>query len=408
MAASGLPLILDRGCGLDVHKDTVVATIQGKDIETETRTFLTYTSDLEELVGWLQNSGIEIVAMESTGVYWKPVYNILEAFFEVILVNARYVKNIPGQKTDKKDSVWLSQLLLVGLLKGSFIPEEDTRELRGLYRHRRKLVGMRTAEKNRLQNILEQANIKLGSVVSDVFGVSASAMVKALAAGEDDPHKLAGLAKGSLVKKYDLLVKALSGRVTAHHRFMLNLVLSSIQHINHQIAQLEAEMKKYQAKYSQQLRLLQTIPGVSEQIATGIIAEVGTDMSAFPSHSNLASWAGVCPGNNESAGKRYSSRITQGNKYLKTTLVEAAWSATRSKAHPYLAQKHRKITARRGKKKATMAIAHKILTAAFHIMRDMEVYQPNSQDKAMMEKRRLKRIERLEKQLSNLKNTSYN
>ena len=267
---------------------------------------------------------------------------------------------------------------------------------------------MRTAVKNRLQNVLEDANIKLGSVVSDVFGVSGLAMIKAMAKGQTDPVYLASLAKGSLVRKTDLLIKALKGKVTNHHQFMLNLELESIQHINNQIAQLEAQMDKYKMQYKQHIELLQTIPGVSAKIATGIIAEIGTDMSQFPTHAHLASWAGVCPGNNQSAGKKYSTKITHGNKYLKTTLVEAAWAASRSKVNPILADKHRRIAARRGRKKATIAIGHKILTAAYHIMRDMEAYKPNTIDKDILEKRRLKRIDRLEKQLSNLKNTSYN
>lgn len=407
MAASELPLMLDRGCGLDVHKETVVASVKGKDLKSETKTFGTFTEDLESLVCWLQNHGITHLAMESTGIYWKPVYYILEEFFEILLVNARHIKNVPGQKTDKKDSEWIAKLLLSGLLKGSFVPDESIRELRFLHRHRRKLIGMRTAEKNRLQNVLEDANIKLGSVVSDVFGVSGSAIVHAIAQGETDPFLLSCLAKGSLKKKQDLLIKALHGRVTDHHRFMLQMVLDSIQHINHQIAQLEAQMEKYTLKYREQMQVLQTIPGVSAQIATGIIAEIGVEMDQFPNHSHLASWVGICPGNNESAGKMYSSRTTQGNKYLKTTLVEAAWAATRSKTNPILADKHRKIAHRRGKKKATIAIGHKILTAAYHVLRDLEPYMPYTDNKDIMEARRLKKIERLEKQLSNLKNTSY-
>ena len=268
-----------------------------------------------------------------------------------MLVNARHIKNVPGHKTDKKDSEWIAKLLLSGLLKGSFVPDQSIRELRFLHRHRRKLIGMRTAEKNRLQNILEDANIKLASVVSDVFGVSGRAMLQAMANGQTDPNALASLAKGSLVKKKEVLLKALTGKITDHHQFMLQFVLQSIQHINDQIAQLEARMDSYTMQYREQVELLQSIPGVSKQIATGIIAEIGVDMNAFPTHANLSSWAGVCPGNNESAGKKYSSRITHGNKYLKTTLVEAAWAATRSKQNPVMADKHRRIAARRGKKR---------------------------------------------------------
>lgn len=407
MAVSGLPFILDRGCGLDVHKDTVVATIKGSDFVTETKTFLTFTDDLYSLVEWLQSHSIRQVAMESTGVYWRPVYAVLEDYFDILLVNARHIKNVPGQKTDKKDSEWITKLLLSGLLKGSFIPPQHIRELRELYRHRRKLIAMRTAEKNRLQNILESANIKLRSVVSDVFGVSAMKMVLAMAEGPSDPLILANMAKGSLVKKHAELLKALTGKITDHHRFMLNLILQSIDHINLQIAQLEAQMEQYTRLMKQELELLESIPGVSSRVALGIVSEIGTDMTHFATHQNLASWVGVCPGNNESAGKKYSSKITHGNKYLKTTLVEAAWVASRSKDNPLLAVKHHQIAARRGQKKATIAIAHKILIAAYHVLRDKEPYQLHPQDIKILENRRLKRIERLQKQLSNLKNTSY-
>src|SRR5690606_4880007 len=228
MAVSGLPFILDRGCGLDVHKDTVVATIKVSNFVTETRTFLTFTDDLYELVEWLQSYNITEIAMESTGVYWRPVYAVLEDYFHILLVNARHIKNVPGQKTDKKDSEWICKLLLSGLLKGSFIPQEHIRELRELYRHRRKLIGMRTAEKNRLQNVLESANIKLGSVVSDVFGVSAMQMIRSIAQGQTDPLLLSCMSKGSLVKKHNDLLKALKGKITKHHQFMLTLILQSI------------------------------------------------------------------------------------------------------------------------------------------------------------------------------------
>lgn len=406
MAVEQFPLILERGCGIDVHRDTVVATIKGKDIVTETKTFGTFTDDLHQLAAWLQNLGITHVAMESTGVYWKPIYYILEEFFDIILVNARHIKNVPGQKTDKKDSEWIAKLLLSGLLKGSFVPPQHIRELRALHRHRRKLVGQRTAEKNRLQNVLEDANIKIASVVSDVFGKSGLAMVNAIIEGENDPLQLSNLAKGSLVKKKELLAKALDGKVTDHHRFMLNLILQNINYTNDQIILIESRIGTYLTEMIQEVNLLKTIPGVSNQIAAGIIAEIGTDMSQFHSHKHLASWAGVCPGNNESAGKKMSSRTTQGNKYLKTTLVEAAWVASRSKINPVLANKHKTIAMRRGSKKATIAIGHKILTAAYHVLRDKSAYQPHTQDIKILEQRRIRKIERLEKQLRDLKRTS--
>ncbi|WP_321373944.1 IS110 family transposase [uncultured Draconibacterium sp.] len=401
------PRIIERGCGLDVHKDTVVASIKGKDIVERTETFGTFTEELEKLIGFLQNEGVSHIAMESTGVYWKPVYYVLEEYFEILLVNARHVKNVPGQKTDKKDSEWIAKLLLSGLLKGSFVPRQGIRELRVLHRHRRKLIHQRTAEKNRLQNILEDANIKLGSVVSDVFGKTGTAIVLAIASGEKDPGKLSELAKGSLVRKKAELKKALYGRITEHHIFMLQLILASMEHINNQIDCIEKRIDKYLNSMRNDVELLLTIPGVSVQIAAGILAEIGNDMVFFPSAKHLASWAGVCPGNNESAGKKYSSKITHGNKYLKTTLVEAAWAASHSK-DCLMAAKHKTIAARRGSKKANMAIGHKILTAAYFVLRDKTPYLLSSQNKAIEEQRRLKRIQRLERQLADLKSVYQN
>lgn len=407
MAAEEFPILIERGCGLDVHRDTVVATVKGKNIITETRTFETFTKDLYLLVEWLQELNISHVAMESTGVYWKPVYHILEDYFEIILANARYIKNVPGHKTDKKDSEWIAKLLVTGLLKGSFVPEQRIRELRVLYRHRRKLVQMRTAEKNRLLNILEDANIKLSSVVSDCFGVSGTAIIMSISQGATNPEQLSLLAKGSLVKKKELLRKALNGKITEHHQFMLKFILDSINQINNQIAQLEAQIEKYVLQMKDEIELLCSIPGVSKQIAIGIIAEIGIDMSHFPNHRSLASWAGICPGNNESAGKKYSSKTTHGNKYLKTTLVEAAWAASNSVDNPIFSIKQKSIAIRRGHKRAIIAIGHKILTAAFYIIRDNTPFKLHEQDKKILEQRRLKNIERLENQLSILKNTSF-
>ena len=397
------PRIIERGCGLDVHKDTVVASIKGKDIVERTETFGTFTEELEKLIGFLQNEGVSHIAMESTGVYWKPVYYVLEEYFEILLVNARHVKNVPGQKTDKKDSEWIAKLLLSGLLKGSFVPRQDIRELRFLHRHRRKLTHQRTAEKNRLQNILEDANIKLGSVVSDVFGKTGTAIVLAIASGEKDPGKLSELAKGSLVRKKAELKKALYGRVTEHHIFMLQLILASMEHINNQINCIEKRIDKYLNSMRNDVELLLTIPGVSVQIAAGILAEIGNDMVSFPSAKHLASWAGVCPGNNESAGKKYSSKIT----HAASTLVEAAWAASHSK-DCLMAAKHKAIAARRGSKKANMAIGHKILTAAYFVLRDKTPYLLSSQNMAIEEQRRLKRIQRLERQLADLKSVYQN
>jgi len=406
MTAELFPLIIERGCGIDIHRDTAVATIKGKDIVTETQTFNTFTEGIHELICWLQNNGVTHVAMESTGVYWKPVYYLMEEYFDMLLVNARHIKNVPGQKTDKKDSEWIAKLLLSGLLKKSFVPEQKIRDLRTLNRHRKKIISQRTAEKNRLQNILEEANIKLASVVSDVFGKSAMAMINAIIEGESNPEILALLAKGSLTRKRAELEKALLGNITAHHRFMLKMILENINHINTQIAQLEAQMDKYLTTMQQEIELLETIPGVSKGGARGIIAEIGVNMEHFLSHKHLASWAGMCPGNNESAGKKMSSRTTQGNKYLKSILVECAWAASRSKTGILLASKHASIKARRGAKKASIAVGHKILIAAYFILRDKIQYQPHVQSQKIADKRKQERIKRLEKQLKDLKQTS--
>lgn len=406
MATETFTSQIERGCGLDVHKQSVVASVSGEGILSETRTFGTFTQDLYELAAWLEGLGITHIAMESTGVYWKPVYHILDDFFTILLVNARHIKNVPGHKTDKKDSEWITKLLMGGLLKGSFVPEQHIRELRLLHRHRRKLLHQRTGEKNRLQNVLEDANIKLGSVVSDVFGKTGMAIVEALIAGVTDPMELSELARGSLVRKKDQLQRALYGKVTNHHRFMLRMIAKNIAYIDEQIASFEARMAYYVKDMQTEMELLQTIPGVSTHVATGILAETGADMSVFPTAGHLASWAGICPGNNESAGRKKSSRITKGNKHLKTTLVEAAWSASRSKINPVYADKHRSLAVRRGLNKANVAIGHKILVAAYYILRDKVPFTSPEGHRQLMETRRKRRIARLEKELNTLRSTS--
>ena len=325
--------VVHRGCGIDVHKKNVVATIRGDGIKVETRTFSTFTKELKLLSDWLKAAGVTHVAMESTGIYWKPVYNILEPDFEVILVNARHIKHVPGHKTDRKDSAWIAKLLLSGLLKGSFIPPQNFRELRELYRYKRKLIGQRTAECNRLQKVLEDANIKIASVLSDVFGVSGTAMLKAIVDGETKPEVLAELAKGTLRKKKKELALALEGNITNHHRFMLRISLKAIDNIDGLVDEVDGQIDDHLVAYQEQFELLQTIPGVGEETATAIIAEIGTDMSVFPNQHHLASWAGLCPGNNESAGKKKSERVSPGNKSLKTALVEAAMGGISSKEY---------------------------------------------------------------------------
>lgn len=322
--------------------------------------------------------------------------------FEIILANARHIKNVPGHKTDKKDSEWIAQLLLSGLLKPSFIPTAQMRQLRALYRHRKKLINQRSREKNRLQDVLEDANIKLGSVVSDVFSKTGQAIIEHLIKGVTDPVTLSDLAKGSLVRKKLELQKALDGYFTNHHRFMAQLIMDTIQSINNLICRIEQQITVCSQGLQNDIYLLQTIPGVSKQSAIGILSEIGTDMSCFPSSKHLASWAGVCPGTYESAGKKKSSRVTDGNNYLKTTLIEASWASSHT-LNTHLAFKYNKLALRRGKKKAAMAIGHEILVASYHILRDKVPYQePKLRPEILLERRKAE-MERLEKRLQKLK-----
>jgi transposase len=296
--------VVAAGCGLDVHKSTVVATVGGHGLEEETRTFKTFTSSLLQLRDWLKQQGITHVAMESTSVYWKPVFNILEDDFEIMLVNAKHVKNVPGRKTDKADSRWLTKLLLSGLLKGSFIPPRDIREMRDLFRYKKKLIAQISAEKNRLQKILEDANIKLGSVISDVFGASGSRVVNALINGQTDPRELLCLTSHRLKASPEVILQSLQGKITPHHRFMMTTIRKSIEQTESIIADIDQAIDEHLASHQVAMELLQTIPGVGKESAGCILSETGDDMDAFPSAHHLASWAGMSPGNNESAGKK--------------------------------------------------------------------------------------------------------
>lgn len=297
--------VIEVGCGLDVHKETIVATIRSSSKDYETREFSSFTSSLTELRDWCKTKNVTHIAMESTGVYWKPVYNVLEDdAFEIVLVNARHVKNIPGHKTDKKDSAWLSKLLLSGLLKGSFIPPVDIRELRDLVRYKKKLTQFIAAEKNRMIKTLEDCNIKLSSVVSDVQGVSATKMVNAIIDGETDTEKLVAFAHGRLNTDKETIKKALEGKVTKHHRFMLQMIRESIRVNENLISKLDVQIEKAAEQYKVELDLLQTIDGVGKDSAISIISEIGADMNQFPNEHHLASWSGLSPGNNESGGKK--------------------------------------------------------------------------------------------------------
>jgi transposase len=369
--------LVERGCGLDVHQATVVAclliVLKNGQVQKQVRTFGTTTRELMGLREWLLSGGCTHVAMESTGVYWKPIYAILEGAFEIVVANAQHVKKVPGRKTDVKDAEWIADLLCHGLLRPSFVPPSPIRELRDLTRYRRKLVESRTAERNRLLKLLETANIKLASVATDVFGVSGLLMLHALVEGKATAQEMAELAKKQLRKKIPELELALEGKVEEHHRFLLRVQLRRLQAVEEDLGILEQRIQEKLKPYAAQFTLLQEIPGIDETLAAAIIAELGVDMGVFENVSQLSSWAGVCPGNNESAGKRRSSRIPKGNVYLKTALVEAANSAAKAKG-TYLRDKFYRLKARRGYKRAAVAVGHKILVAIYHMLSHQVCY----------------------------------
>jgi len=360
-------------CGLDVHQATVVACLlvgdPDKKPRREVRTFGTMTCDLIQMREWLTAEGCTHVGMESTGIYWMPVYAMLEGHFELVVGNATHIKNVPGRKTDVKDSEWIADLLRHGLIRRSFVPPKPLRELRDLLRYRRKLVEAQTAERNRLLKLLETANIKLASVASDVFGVSGRAMLRALLGGTATPDEMAQLARGSLRKKIASLSAALDGRVEEHHRFLLGVQLDRMEQVEASITKVDARIDEKLLPYATQHQRLTEIPGVDRIGAAVIIAELGVDMSVFPTPQHAAAWAGVCPGNNESAGKRKGQPGRKGNVHLTTALVQAAMGAGR-KSGSYLKEKFWRLKARRGPKRAALAIAHKILIAAYHMLRN--------------------------------------
>lgn len=370
--------IVERCCGLDVHQGTVVACLliggAHQKARKEVRTYGTMTRDLMELRQWLVEQGCTHVGMESTGVYWKPVYSVLEGAFELVVGNARHIKNVPGRKTDVKDSEWIADLLRHGLIAKSFVPPPPIRELRDLLRYRRKLVESRTAERNRLIRLLESANIKLSSVASDVFGVSGMLMLKALLAGNATAEQMAQLAKGQMKKKVGELTRALEGRVEEHHRYLLGRQMKRLEEIGGDIDQLEQHIEQKLEPYRREHELLMQIPGVDWGVAAVMVAEMGVDMRVFLSAMHLAAWAGVCPGNQQSAGFNKSGKSRPGNVHLKTALVGAAVSAGRKKGS-YLKDKYYRLKARRGAKRAQMAIAHKILVAAYHMLSTGKPYK---------------------------------
>jgi transposase len=365
-----MQVMYERCAGLDVHKKTVVACVVTP-TEQETRTFSTMTIDWLALSDWLLAYGCTHVAMESTGDYWKPVFNMLEGSFEVLLVNAQHVKAVPGRKTDVKDAAWLAELLQHGLLRASFIPSVAQRELRDLTHYRSTFIRERVTLINRVQKLLEDANIKLAAVASDLMGVSGRAMLAALLAGHTDPQALADLAKGRLRAKRDQLAQALDGRVKPHHRFVLTELLCQIDSLDETIARFDTQLQAISGPFEAAIGLLDTMPGIARPTAEMIVAEIGTDMSRFPSADHLASWAGVAPGNHESAGKRTSGKTRQGHRFLRTVLVQAAHAAARTKG-TYLSAQYRRLATRRGKKRAIMAVAHAMLVMAYHMIQRQE------------------------------------
>jgi transposase len=363
------------GCvaGLDVHKKSVVACVRRLDgrgrVSKQVKTFGTMTRDLLDLGDWLSRQGVTHVAMESTGVYWKPVFHLLDGrFTEILLVNAQHIKHVPGRKSDVKDCDWIAQLLQCGLLRGSFVPPVEIRQLRDLTRQRSQLVADRARVANRIQKVLEDANIKLASVATDILGVSGRAMLEAMIRGESNPDLLAEMAKARLRAKLPQLRQALLGKVTDHHRFLLRTLLEQVDSVQKLIASYNARIEEEMAPFAQARDRLQTIPGVDQRTAECMIAELGTNMDQFPSEGHLASWAGLCSGMNESAGKKRSARTRKGSRWLRQTMVQAAWAASHTKT-TYLTAQYRRLAARRGRKRALIALAHTILGIVYHVLK---------------------------------------
>jgi len=394
----------ERCCGIDVHKKTIVACAigpgPGGQAQKETRSFDTMTGDLKALAEWLKGLGITHVAMESTGVYGKPVFNLLEGQFEILVVNAEHIKKVAGRKTDVQDAEWIADLLRHGLLQGSFIPSAQQRALRDLTRYRTRLIDERTEEVNRLQKVLEGANIKLASVASDVMGVSGRAILAALLEGHQTPAQMAELARGALRKKQAELSRALEGVLQPHQRFMVVELLGHIDYLDDAIARLDAEVADQTRPFEAELVRLDSIPGVNRRIAEVLAAEVGVDLHAFANAEHLASWAGMCPGNKTSAGKRYSGKTRHGSPWLRRALTEAAHGAARKK-NQYLKAQYHRLAGRRGAKRALLAVGHSILKIAYHVLTRQQTYQDlgenyfDERDREGVKRRAVRRLEQL-------------
>jgi transposase len=399
-----MQVLIERCCGLDVHKKTVQAWVILCDGPGEprelSREFGTTTRQLLELCDWLRELKVTDVAMESTGVYWKPVWHVLADSFKLMLVNAQHIKHVPGRKTDVKDSQWIAQLLRHGLLSGSFVPDAPQQEWRDLTRLRTQLVAKASQTANRIQKTLEDANVKLASVASDPLGVSGREMIGLLIAGQSDPDVLAACAKGRLKSKIQALKEAMLGRVTPHHRFMLKLLLDDLETTEASIQRLEERLEEVMRPLARELELLDSIPGVDRRVAQILLAEVGPDMSHFASAAHLCSWAAMCPGNHQSAGKRQSGRTCKANRWLRSALVQAAWAASHSKG-TYLSSMYHRLAGRRGKKRALMAGGHSILNSSYFMLKRNEEYKdlgPDHFDKLPRQRLTRNLVQRLEAQ----------
>jgi transposase len=394
-----MELLHERCAGFDVHKDSVVvrARCVSEPVYHEVKTFGTTTSELLNLNEWLKSHGITHIAMEATGVYWKPVWHLMEGDFELVLANAQHIRNVPGRKTDVNDASWIAELLAHGLIQSSFVPPQPIQEVRDLTRTRKQLVRENAQHATRIQKVLEDANLKLGSVLSDVMGVSGLAIIRAIIKGESDPEKLANLAVGTARKKHAQLVEALRGRVLQHHRDLLQVHLDMVRAAQDAIAKLDALVGKSLASIQESAHLLDTIPGVDMVVAYVILGSIGLDMTRFASAAHLRSWACICPRNDESAGKRRSTRVRKGNPWLKSALVSAAWAAIKVKDSYFHAQFHR-IKARRGPKKAILAVAASMLTVAYHMLKTGKEYQElgadhfTGRDREKLAKRHIRRL----------------
>ncbi len=399
-----MEIVYERCCGLDVHKRTVVACLlvpgPAGAPSREIQTFGTMTRDLLALSDWLAAAGCTHVAMESTGVFWKPIYNLLEGNFELVVVNAQHIKAVPGRKTDVRDAEWIADLLRHGLLRASFIPDRSQRELRELTRYRTTLIHDRANEVNRLQKVLEGANIKLASVATDILGKSGRDMLEALVGGASDSALLAQLARGRLREKLPQLEQALAGQFGAHHRFLLAQQLAHIDFLDASLERVSTEIAERVGPFEAEVARLQSIPGVGQRTAEVLVAEIGVDLTRFPTARHLASWAGLCPGNDESAGKRRSGRTRKGSPWLRTALVEAGQAAARTK-ETYLAAQYRRLAARRGAKRAAVAVAHSLLVMVYALLTQPTGYHElgghyfDERDRQAVERRLVHRLEAL-------------